>query len=401
MALSLRYVSDDNIKNVQKHVFHAGEYTPLDLAMNPFWARCQTFLPRWISPNAVTLFGGLCLVLMPINVFCAGTASVATHLLNSFLVFLYQTADAVDGKHARATQQSTPLGALVDHGVDGLSLMLIPGTIWSALDPSCTSLLVPCALNLYATVWFVSQWADYESSILETAGVTEAEFGIVFALAAPAIFGRGVYDTAVTATMNVKCLIAYIFVAAMVLKLLVLVYQVMSRTRKPKALGSLFPIVLHNVASYIFFTSASARAEPMLYFSIIMANVSTISVKMVLSVITRTPWPALHLETVPFMCVSILSLKADIPRWVCLALLAWQVFCVCHLAYDTISRICTCLGIPFMAEVPLNFSCKAPAPNSATTKPNDAPKTDAVTKTEVTNARKRASTPEGRRVTQE
>ena len=33
-------------------------------------------------------------------------------------IFLYQTADAVDGKHARNTGQSSPLGALVDHCID-------------------------------------------------------------------------------------------------------------------------------------------------------------------------------------------------------------------------------------------------------------------------------------------
>lgn len=30
--------------------------------------------------------------------------------------FVYQTLDAVDGKHARATKASSPLGQLFDHG---------------------------------------------------------------------------------------------------------------------------------------------------------------------------------------------------------------------------------------------------------------------------------------------
>jgi hypothetical protein len=35
---------------------------------------------------------------------------------------MYSTLDAIDGKHARKTQQSTPLGALFDHGCDALAI---------------------------------------------------------------------------------------------------------------------------------------------------------------------------------------------------------------------------------------------------------------------------------------
>jgi len=34
--------------------------------------------------------------------------------------FVYQTLDAIDGKHARNTKRSSPLGMLMDHGCDSL-----------------------------------------------------------------------------------------------------------------------------------------------------------------------------------------------------------------------------------------------------------------------------------------
>lgn len=34
--------------------------------------------------------------------------------------FIYQTLDAVDGKHARTTKSSSPLGQLFDHGNKGI-----------------------------------------------------------------------------------------------------------------------------------------------------------------------------------------------------------------------------------------------------------------------------------------
>lgn len=45
-----------------------------------------------------------------------GTAPRWTYLLHVVCVFLYQTLDALDGKQARRTGSSSPLGELFDHG---------------------------------------------------------------------------------------------------------------------------------------------------------------------------------------------------------------------------------------------------------------------------------------------
>lgn len=43
------------------------------------------------------------------------------YFLTGFGLFLYQTLDAIDGKQARRTGSSTPLGELFDHGCDSVS----------------------------------------------------------------------------------------------------------------------------------------------------------------------------------------------------------------------------------------------------------------------------------------
>ncbi|KAJ9140643.1 hypothetical protein P3X46_031267 [Hevea brasiliensis] len=43
------------------------------------------------------------------------------HFAHGLLLFLYQTFDAVDGKQARRTSSSSPLGELFDHGCDALA----------------------------------------------------------------------------------------------------------------------------------------------------------------------------------------------------------------------------------------------------------------------------------------
>ncbi|KAM6548236.1 hypothetical protein CsatB_019912 [Cannabis sativa] len=46
------------------------------------------------------------------------------HFAHGLLLFLYQTFDAVDGKQARRTNSSSPLGELFDHGCDALACAL-------------------------------------------------------------------------------------------------------------------------------------------------------------------------------------------------------------------------------------------------------------------------------------
>jgi phosphatidylglycerophosphate synthase len=43
------------------------------------------------------------------------------YIFSLFALFLYQTMDAIDGKHARNTSKQSPLGELFDHGLDCFS----------------------------------------------------------------------------------------------------------------------------------------------------------------------------------------------------------------------------------------------------------------------------------------
>lgn len=48
-------------------------------------------------------------------------APLWAYLLCAVGLFVYQSLDAIDGKQARRTNSSSPLGELFDHGCDSLS----------------------------------------------------------------------------------------------------------------------------------------------------------------------------------------------------------------------------------------------------------------------------------------
>lgn len=97
--------------------------------------------PTWIAPNAITFFGLTWMMLSycVIWYWCPGLYEANTDiisttidysvpktifLLNGCAMIIYQTLDNMDGKQARKTGTSSPLGLLFDHGCDAMNLIL-------------------------------------------------------------------------------------------------------------------------------------------------------------------------------------------------------------------------------------------------------------------------------------
>ncbi|CAH9128873.1 unnamed protein product [Cuscuta epithymum] len=94
--------------------------------LQPFWSRCVNFFPLWMPPNMITLTGFLFLVTSALLGYIYSPKLDSppprwVHFAHGLLLFLYQTFDAVDGKQARRTNSSSPLGELFDHGCDALA----------------------------------------------------------------------------------------------------------------------------------------------------------------------------------------------------------------------------------------------------------------------------------------
>jgi hypothetical protein len=82
-------------------------------------------LPRH-RPNTITLLGLMCQVvtLGVLVQYCPTLTEPApawTAALAGAALFTYSTLDNMDGKQARRTGSSSPLGLLFDHGCDGLN----------------------------------------------------------------------------------------------------------------------------------------------------------------------------------------------------------------------------------------------------------------------------------------
>ena len=91
-----------------------------------------------MAPNLITLVG-LALNIVTMGVFVSYDSAYKVDLptwayaLMAFTVLGYQTLDAVDGKQARRTGSSSPLGQLFDHGCDAMSTSVVFSFMYQGL----------------------------------------------------------------------------------------------------------------------------------------------------------------------------------------------------------------------------------------------------------------------------
>ncbi|KAL0481934.1 ethanolaminephosphotransferase [Acrasis kona] len=125
----------------------------------------RNVVPISIAPNMITLIGFI-LMLLSSTITAIHSPNLTERLpgwvflLNATCLFLYQTLDNLDGKQARKTGTSSPLGELFDHGCDALASTL--GTFcWLATcaqGGGATSYLI----MLNACIPFVfATWEEY------------------------------------------------------------------------------------------------------------------------------------------------------------------------------------------------------------------------------------------------
>jgi choline/ethanolamine phosphotransferase len=147
------FLTHTQLVRLTEHKYSSSGETLLDPFMQKFWQWSVTKFPKWVAPNLMTVVGLIVnalttfiliyhspdarqVVSVTLSLRVVRSEALPTHhlfvfvpmqvppwtmILFAFGLFIYQTLDACDGKQARRTQSSSPLGELFDHGCDSLS----------------------------------------------------------------------------------------------------------------------------------------------------------------------------------------------------------------------------------------------------------------------------------------
>ncbi|XP_072913146.1 ethanolaminephosphotransferase 1 isoform X2 [Hemitrygon akajei] len=156
VMFSYEYVTEEQLAGFDKYKYSAVDTNPLSVyVMHPFWNSVVKILPTWLAPNLLTFCGFMLLVLN----FC----------MLAYFDYDFYASDGVDGKQARRTNSSTPLGELFDHGLDSWACIFFVVTVYSIFGRGEAGVSV---FTLFLILWVVlfsfilSHWEKYNTGIL-------------------------------------------------------------------------------------------------------------------------------------------------------------------------------------------------------------------------------------------
>ncbi|CAM9250688.1 unnamed protein product [Pylaiella littoralis] len=170
----LSYPSSPLLFQHLRYQYHGSDKSLLyRYALSPLAEKCVLFLPSWMAPNLVTTIG-LSLTTasyLLLYLFVPGLVSGETTPWWVFPVaalglFVYQTLDNMDGKQARRTGSSSPLGLLFDHGCDAINCCFGIVFVSAIIDAGASlPLLAAAALNQLVPFFFTT-WEHYYTNEL-------------------------------------------------------------------------------------------------------------------------------------------------------------------------------------------------------------------------------------------
>ncbi|XP_031556916.1 ethanolaminephosphotransferase 1-like [Actinia tenebrosa] len=181
--LNWKYLNRDQLAGFDRYKYKSIDTSPVsNYITHPFWNFVVKFFPLWLAPNVLTFVGWLLVMsIFLINSyydphFKAGLGKHTGYYIPSlwwvlFAVaqFVSHTLDGIDGKQARRTSSSSPLGELFDHGLDSSAVWLITLGLFSVFGHGVGSITVwefylidvVCLIGFY-----LAHWEKYNTGVL-------------------------------------------------------------------------------------------------------------------------------------------------------------------------------------------------------------------------------------------
>lgn len=172
----------------------------IDNIMNYYWQWCVRLIPMHVAPNLLTFIGWCLSIASYVNMLrydytFEQQLPSSAFFFAAFCITSYSTLDAIDGKQARRTKSSSPLGQLFDHGCDSFSLTFFILAVCQAIRIHKDQIFLLFVVTQLA--FWVSNWAEHHTGVLRTKvgqfGVTEGLYSLFFIHILTGIFGQNIW----------------------------------------------------------------------------------------------------------------------------------------------------------------------------------------------------------------
>lgn len=182
------YIPKERFSSIRSYKYKSSDSSiSYKYFMSPLCDYLVNFFPTWLAPNVITISGFFLNLLYFLITgyytrFKGGFIPPWACFFSAFCYLLYMILDNIDGKQARRTKSSSPLGLLFDHGTD-----------------ACTTFFITCGLGAilaletiyqYILLWimiivpfYLNNWEEYVTGVMSLPiinGINEGTFVIVF-----------------------------------------------------------------------------------------------------------------------------------------------------------------------------------------------------------------------------
>ncbi|XP_078667414.1 cholinephosphotransferase 1-like isoform X4 [Branchiostoma floridae x Branchiostoma belcheri] len=190
-------MSEAQLKGLDEHKYSAAGTSAVEPVMQVYWRWLVEKVPLWVAPNLITLVGLIInvvtsLLLMYYSPTAREQAPAWVYMSCAVGLFLYQSLDAIDGKQARRTGSSTPLGELFDHGCDSISTVFVGVATCCAMTMGDSPDLMFITFFNAVFVFYCAHWQTYVSGTLKFGyfDVTETQFGVIMLFLMSMVLGK-------------------------------------------------------------------------------------------------------------------------------------------------------------------------------------------------------------------
>jgi len=318
-------ITDEGVRVVKdEYKYKSGSYTPIDNFLNGhLWEPASKLIPKTVAPNMVTLTGLLCLLLscIVVGIFSPDLKKPLPSYVLLFVAicqFIYQTFDALDGKHARNTGSSSALGQLFDHGCDSLGTVLttLPLAVACELGSSVWTVILLFAVQ---APFFLAQWEEYHTHVMRTCtgyiGVTEGQLLSMLVILLGSILGSNFWATPVSKflpsplawilnTLTITTL-ARIAVLGVSISNSWLVYHnlksvsTLESNKRQNSFVLLVPLITLMVCGILYQGTTGFQQYPVIAFATIGFVFSHLTTQIIVKSLTHEDFPILQWSVVP------------------------------------------------------------------------------------------------------
>ncbi len=351
-------LTDKDLENMKNHKYQSTGYTSIDNLMNGFWLKCASYLPYAYTPNMVTVTGLFCqfLSIILISFYDLTFSEKLPFYINIFcaiMIFMAQTLDAIDGKHARNTKRSSSLGQLMDHGCDSMDNFLFCIVLSQAFlfGNSIHTLWVQIAIQLpFYTYTLEEHFSGVLRTQINNLGVTELQFFSMALLILTSIFGETLINFELFG-IRLSIIILYFVVVVSIAHCIYLI--ILDSKDLKDALNKFKPlstIIAFTLAEFLTYKMDFYKRKP---FLIILLNgfyFSLVTCKLIINNMAKRDIIILDIDIIIFIigiCTCVMIGSADVEFLVLIGLLVWLIYRYYTQIIYSIFRMLDYLKIPF------------------------------------------------------